>query len=250
MSTATGPTYSLANFRRRLVSFLHFIVIVLSVILLYAITYDTLNSISLLTDRRYLSLQFWICLFFIFETVVEWACTSGRRRHFARMIVLVMLCVPYITLIHHYDLRVSLEVYYLLRVMPLVRAATVLVVMWGIMEKNWVTGMFGSYIIILLITLYVLSLMFFVEEHRLNPMVYNYWQALWYSFMQMNTCGSNISPVTVAGKVIGIVLSVEGLILFPVFTVFFTHAFGRTRVSDPAAEQDPKPQPVGEDSGP
>ncbi|MDE6488920.1 MAG: two pore domain potassium channel family protein [Paramuribaculum sp.] len=228
MSTTNRPIGRLATARRRLIRFLHFAVIVMSVILLYAITYDTLNSISLLTDRRYLSLQLWICLFFIFETVVEWACSPERRRHFARMLILVVLCVPYTTFIHRYDVHISLEVYYLLRVMPLVRAATVLVVMWGIMEKNWVTGLFGSYMIILLITLYVLSLMFFVEEHHVNRMVYNYWQSLWYSFMQMNTCGSNISPVTVAGKVIGIVLSVEGLILFPVFTVFFTHAFGRT----------------------
>ena len=208
---------------------LHVLVILLSVVLIYAVTYDTLNSISLLTDRRYLSLQFWICIFFIADIIVEWALSPLRKRHFIRMLVLVVLCMPYITLVHHFQWHVSLEVYYLLRVMPLVRAATVLVVMFGIMEKNRVTGMFGSYMIILVTTLYVLSLMFYVEEHPVNPGVYNYWQSLWFSFMQMNTCGSNISPVTAAGKVIGVVLSAEGLILFPVFTVYFTHAFGRSR---------------------
>ena len=45
--------------------------------------------------------------------------------------------------------------------------------------------------------------------------------------MQMTTCGSSISPITPTGKVIGVVLSAEGLILFPVFTVYFTHAFAR-----------------------
>ena len=137
--------------------------------------------------------------------------------------------MPYINIVNYMEWHVSLEVYYILRVIPIVRAAVVLVVMWGIMEKNWVTGMFGSYLIILTITLYVLSLLFYVEEHAVNAQVYNYWQSLWYSFMQMNTCGSNISPVTPAGKIIGVVLSVEGLILFPVFTVFFTQAFGVTR---------------------
>lgn len=91
--------------------------------------------------------------------------------------------------------------------------------------------MFVTYIVILVILLYVLSLMFYVEEHSVNKMVYDYWQSLWYSVMQMNTCGSNISPVTSTGKVIGIVLSVAGLIMFPVFTVFFTRAFEKTRAS-------------------
>lgn len=219
----------LPRWRRLTLDGLHFVVIALSVVLLYAVTTDTLQSISLLTDERYLDLQFWICIVFLCETVVEWAISPHRRRHLPRMMFLLFLCVPYVTLIHHFDLKVSLQVYYLLRVMPLVRAATVLVVMWGIMQKNWVTGVFGSYIIILLITLYVLSLMFYVEEHAVNKSVYDYWQALWYACMQMNTCGSNISPVTSTGKVIGVVLSVEGIVLFPVFTVYFTHAFARTR---------------------
>ncbi len=89
--------------------------------------------------------------------------------------------------------------------------------------------MFGAYIIMLVATLYFLSLMFYVEEHTVNPGVTDYWEALWYSVMQMTTCGSSINPVTPTGKVLGVVLSAEGLILFPVFTVYFTHAFGRTR---------------------
>lgn len=215
--------------RHKVVDILHVLVIILSVVLLYAITYDTLHYISLLTDPKYLELQFGICIFFIVETVAEWALMPERTRKVPRMLILVALCVPYISLVHHFHWHVNVEVYYILRVMPLVRAATVLVVMWGFMEKNRITGLFGSYMIILVITLYVLSLMFYVEEHPVNHQVYSYWQSLWYSFMQMNTCGSNISPVTSAGKVIGIILSIEGLILFPVFTVYFTHAFGKTR---------------------
>lgn len=71
--------------------------------------------------------------------------------------------------------------------------------------------------------------MFYVEESPVNSGVYNYWQSLWYSVMQMTTCGSNVNPVTATGKAIGVVLSAEGLILFPVFTVYFTHAFARQR---------------------
>ncbi len=221
------PNASVA--RHRVLRLLHILVVLASVVLLYGVTYDTLHTESFAVHERYLRMQFWICVFFILETVVEWLLRPNRVRHFFTMLALVAVCVPYINIVNYMEWHVSLEVYYILRVIPIVRAAVVLVVMWGIMEKNWVTGMFGSYLIILTITLYVLSLLFYVEEHAVNAQVYNYWQSLWYSFMQMNTCGSNISPVTPAGKIIGVVLSVEGLILFPVFTVFFTQAFGVTR---------------------
>ena len=214
---------------------LHIAVVVLSCVLLYAITYDTLFSISFMGNTRYLTLQYWICIFFIFEVLVEWAIMPNRLRRLPQSLILIIICIPYITLIRHYNLHVSLEVYYLLRVLPLVRAATVITVMWGILQKNWVTTMFVTYTIILTFSLYVLSLLFYLEEHAVNSLVYNYWQSLWYSVMQMNTCGSNISPLTPAGKIIGLILSFEGLVMFPVFTVYCTQAFKSfVRTSAPA----------------
>lgn len=124
------------NTRRVVIRLLHFAVIALSCLLLYAITYDTLYSISFIDNTRYLTLQYWICIFFIFEVLVEWAIMPDRIRHLPQSIILVIICIPYITLIRHYHWNVSLEVYYLLRVLPLVRAATVITVMWGILQKT------------------------------------------------------------------------------------------------------------------
>lgn len=224
------------NTRRVVIRLLHFAVIALSCLLLYAITYDTLSSISFMENARYLRLQYWICIFFIFEVVVEWALMPDRLRRLPQTIILIIICIPYATIITHYHWHVSLEVYYLLRVLPLVRATTVLTVMWGIMQKNWVTTMFGTYAIILAFSLYVLSLLFYLEEHAVNSLVYNYWQSLWFSVMQMNTCGSNISPMTAAGKIIGLILSFEGLVMFPVFTVYCTQAFKSLGQQSPPAD--------------
>lgn len=234
MARAEKSQELVSVWKRRFIDLLHWLVVAFSGVLLYTITYDIIHSISFIADGHYMRIQFWICMFFIAETIVEWLLSPNRLKRLPISVLLVIVCIPYISLIHHYGWHVPADLYYFLRVVPIVRVAAVLIVMWGLMEKNWVTGMFGSYIIILVITLYLLSMMFYVEEHAVNAMVYDYWQSLWYSVMQMNTCGSNISPVTPAGKVIGIVLSVEGLIVFPVFTVFFTRAFARTRVAKPA----------------
>ena len=50
--------------RRPLRMMLRLSVVVLSVVLLYSISYDILHSVSFIADERYLGLQFWICVFF------------------------------------------------------------------------------------------------------------------------------------------------------------------------------------------
>ena len=41
--------------------------------------------------------------------------------------------------------------------------------------------------------------------------------------MNLVTVGSNITPVTVSGKVIGVILPITGMIIFPLFTVYLTN---------------------------
>lgn len=40
--------------------------------------------------------------------------------------------------------------------------------------------------------------------------------------MNMSTVGCNISPVTVSGKIVAVVLPVMGVVIFPLFTVYLT----------------------------
>jgi hypothetical protein len=40
----------------------------------------------------------------------------------------------------------------------------------------------------------------------------------------MTTAGSSIEAITTTGKVLNVILSAGGLILFPVFTVYITNA--------------------------
>lgn len=237
---ASVSTTSIAGrMRRLLLPVLHVMVLVCAVALIAYITYDTLINVSFVTNPRYLEVQLWICLFFQFEILMEWILSPRKWHFFLRNAVFMLVCIPYLTIIHHYHLTISPEGEYLLRFVPMVRAAYVMAIMWGVMSKNWISSMFGGYIIVLVSTLYFLSLMFFVEEHTVNPDVSNYWQSLWYSVMQMTTCGSDINPVTSTGKIIGVVLSAEGLILFPVFTVYFTHAFAHTRTATQSGDTAP-----------
>lgn len=214
---------------KRIVDILHALVISASVALIAYITYDTLQNVSFMASPTYQKVQLWICLFFLFDILIECLLSVDKLRYLKHNILFILVSIPYLPIIWHLNLPVNGEIAYLLRFVPLVRAGYVLAIATGVMSKNWISSLFGIYIIILISVLYFLSLMFFVEEHFVNPGVPTYWSSLWYSVMQMTTCGCNIMPVTPSGKIIGVVLSAVGLILFPVFTVYFTQAFSKDK---------------------
>ncbi|MDE6490794.1 MAG: potassium channel family protein, partial [Muribaculaceae bacterium] len=143
--------------------------------------------------------------------------------------------IPYLSIISHYDLHLSGELQYLLRFIPMLRAAYVLALVTGVLSANRISSLFSAYMALLIATLYFGSLMFFIEEHHVNPGVDTYWSALWWAIMDMTTTGSSINPVTTTGKVLGVVLAAEGLILFPVFTVYITNALTRKNKTAPSA---------------
>lgn len=90
----------------------------------------------------------------------------------------------------------------------------------------------------MLATVYFGSLMFFLEEHYINPQVTNYWSAFYWATMDLTTCGSNIDAITPTGKVIAVLLSGEGLILFPVFTVYITNALAGNSSSQKSTDSE------------
>lgn len=74
----------------------------------------------------------------------------------------------------------------------------------------------------LLATVYFSSLIFFVIEHKVNPQVTGYDDALWWAFMDVTTVGSNIYAVTPTGRILSVLLAALGMMMFPIFTVYVT----------------------------
>ena len=104
----------------------------------------------------------------------------------------------------------------------------------GWLTSSKASSLFISYITMLLATVYFSSMIFFVLEHKVNPMVHQYSDALWWAFMDVTTVGSNIYAMTVTGKVLSVVLAALGMMMFPIFTaVSYTHLI--RKVSEPRA---------------
>ena len=107
--------------------------------------------------------------------------------------------------------------------MPLIRGGYALAIVVGWFTSNKATGLFFSYIIILLSTVYFSSLTFFLFEKGVNPLVKNYTDALWWAAMDVTTVGSNIVAVTGVGRVLSVLLAALGMMMFPIFTVYVTN---------------------------
>ena len=80
----------------------------------------------------------------------------------------------------------------------------------GWLTYNRASGLFVSYLTMLLATVYFSSLAFYVMEHGSNPLVKGYGDALWWAFMDVTTVGSNIIAVTVTGRVLSVLLAALG----------------------------------------
>lgn len=201
---------------------MNFGVIALSIVLIVWISIDTFESQNLLQDYRYMHFQFWVCIFFVADFFVGLIFAADRVRYFRRRIIFLLLSIPYVNIISWLNIDLSHDAAYFVRFIPLARGALAMSIVLGYLSSNPVSSLFLSYLSIIVMVTYFCSLIFYQRESGLNPEVNTYWTALWWSAMNMTTVGCDISPVTVAGKIIAVILPMCGMVIFPLFTVYLT----------------------------
>ncbi|PXV65018.1 ion channel [Dysgonomonas alginatilytica] len=206
---------------------LHIIIILLSIFLVISISIDTFKNIPFQTQGSYLKIQLWICIFFLFDFLFEFI-LSDRKWYFLRThFIFLLISIPYLNIIDYYDLSFSPGVSYFIRFIPLIRGGYALAIVVSWLTKNKISGLFVSYLTMLLATVYFSSLIFLVVEHKVNPLVTNYPDSLWWAFMNVTTVGSNIYAVTTGGRILTVVLAALGMMMFPIFTVYITSIMQR-----------------------
>ncbi len=221
-STVAASSPAPSHHTPRIITVMNLLVIVLSTLLIVFISVDTFNKVDFLDNHRYMVFQFWVCIFFMADFFVELAYAHDKWSFFKRRIAFLVLSIPYLNIINYLDISLSGEVLYFVRFIPLARGALAMSIVMGYLSSNAVTSLFMSYIVILLMSTYFCSLIFYEMEQPYNPQVQTYWSALWWAFMNMSTVGCDISPVTVAGKLVAVVLPIMGMVIFPLFTVYLT----------------------------
>lgn len=198
-------------------------VVFLSLILVINISVDTFLEIPFYTQSEYMKLQFWVCMLFLADFFFELYLAPCRKRYFFTHFIFLLVAIPYHALFSAFGWSTSGEWAYILRFIPLIRGgyAMAIIVRW--LTKNKITGLFVAYLVILLLSIYFGSLVFYYSEQGINPLVKGYPDALWWAFMDATTVGSNIIAATGTGKILSVMLAAVGMMMFPIFTVYITN---------------------------
>lgn len=212
---------------------LHLIVLALSILLIVIISIDTFHSLNYFTGPIFRQWQFWICMVFIAVFIIELVLAKRKWHYFYTNLGFLLVSIPYQSIILYFGWHLSDQADYLIRYMPLIRGGYAMALVVGWFTSNRATGLFLSYLITLLSTVYFGSLIFYLFEYPVNPMIENYSDSLWWALMDMTTVGSNITAVTGVGRILSVLLAALGMMMFPIFTVYVTNLINRTRKDGP-----------------
>lgn len=211
---------------------LHLSAFMLSLLLVISISIDTFKGIPFYDDTNYLDLQFWICLLLIILFVLE-VCNAENSWHYlGQHIFFLLLIVPYLTIFDWCGVSLSTEMEFLFRFIPLVRGYIAFTVIAYALMRDLTAGLLITYIVVLFSFIYYCSLIFYVLEVDTNPLLHNFWDALWYACMTATTAGCSIQAITPVGKVISVLLALAGMMLLPVFTVYLTNIIRTGHLKD------------------
>lgn len=211
------------NIKKKIKTALYILVLALSLGLIVYISIDTFTGVNFLDDRHYMVYQFWVCVLFMIDFVVELFLADDKVNYFKHRWFFLLLSIPYLNIINLWHIDFAPETLYFIRFIPLARGALALAIVIGYLTDNRLSSLFLSYVTITLSVIYFGSLIFYQLESPVNNMVPNYGASLWWAFMDATTIGSDIYPMTVVGKILGVVLAALGMMMFPLFTVYITN---------------------------
>lgn len=213
---------------------LHILILLISIFLVVCISIDTFNNLAFYRQSSFMQLQFWICVAFLLDFFIEFFLAPEKWRYLRSHFIFFLVSIPYNAIISYFGWEFPPQVAYCLRYIPLIRGGYAMAIVVSWFSYNKATGLFISYLVTLICTVYFASLAFYLFEHDINPLVENYNSALWWACMDATTVGSNIIAVTPVGKVLSVILAAIGMMMFPIFTVYVTNIITQhNKIGDP-----------------
>lgn len=208
---------------------LNVLVLLASLAIIIVLSIELLSVTPILSERFILHFHLAICSVFLADFFVRWYYSGGRLGFLGRNLIFLLVCIPYLNIVHSLVPTVSHTAWIALRLIPLARGiyGVTIIVRW--MTRSRITNLFATYLTILLVTVYFSSVLFFFLEHGVNPLVKDYWDSLTWALMNVTTVGSNIFGVTRFGQSLAVTLAASGMIFFPIFTAYVTTKFQSKR---------------------
>lgn len=208
---------------RRYVRTLDLLSFIGGIVLLVALSEEIIEVGGIRFSRGFLTIQFVVCLVFLLDFFARWASAGHKGRYILRNILILLLSIPYLTLLAPFEL--PRDVALLVGIVPFARLflALFLIVRW--LVENRTGRLFAAYVLTVVLFTYISALVFYDCEVPVNRQLDGFGDALWWACMNVTTVGAALLPVTTAGKVLCVLLPVLGMMLFPVFTAYILSVY-------------------------
>ena len=90
--------------RKGIYGILHVLILCLSLFLIISISMDTFHNIPFINQGSYLRIQFWICMFFLFDFLLEFFLAPDKWRYLSSHFIFLLVSIPYLTFTYFFSL--------------------------------------------------------------------------------------------------------------------------------------------------
>ena len=198
-----------------------------SVVLLISISLEVADRTDRLLSEGYRTLQLVVCSIFFATAIFRLLIPEYRRHHWFRDILFAAASIPYINILEWSGVVLESRYERIVAFAPVLISimATVVILEWLIEGKK--RRLMAAYVITVTMFTYISALLFYDAEMGVNSHLKSFGDALWWAAMNMTTVGAEIFPVTVAGKVVSVLLPIVGMMFFPIFTVYISDYYNK-----------------------
>lgn len=200
--------------------------LIASITLLAAISAEILYSRELASFSDAFSwATFGVCVIFCLDFFVLMAHSDRPWRYLARNFVVLLLSIPYHTIAVTLNISPGHTMQMIMSGIVVLRSILALYITMRWLITSRATRLLWAYIATVLVVTYFAALLFYEFEAPVNSSVRSFGDALWWAWMNVTTVGAEFFPMTLAGKIICVLLPVLGMAMFPVFTVYVSSLY-------------------------
>lgn len=200
----------------------HVGVLIGSLVLIAFVSVELFGVFPFLKQADFFKIQMAVCIVFLSDFFWGLHVADNRCHYLKKKWLFFIVSIPYLSFLTPHETTNIEPLYYLFRLMPLLRGGYALFIICSWLTTSRATSLFLSYLIILVSMLYLGTLIFYTVEKGVNPQLTQIQDAFWWSLMNATTVGSNIVAVTTTGKILTILIASLGVLMLPIFTVFIT----------------------------
>ncbi len=204
------------------------IVVVASITLLVALSIEIIGTPKSEFSTWYINLQGAICIIFLVDFFMIMYLERSPWRYIIIHLPILIISLPYLWVLPSVPHSLHHEWTTLLALMPQLRAflALYIVLRW-IVKKPTVRRLFYAYILTVATLTYIAALLFYNSETEANEHLSTFGDAMWWAAMGLTTVGATITPITLTGKILAVVMPLMGMMMLPIATSYLINIYKR-----------------------